>query len=559
MKNQGFNIINYNFNNKLLNKNSLFKVIQTFFKDILSPNPDRYYFVILKIEFDNGSFKSLHKGLLLKNDSLLEYFNYIYHVLSIKSDEYQNDFILNIIFNYFIIEVDKEKYFLENRDLIIPKDKIPLKLEKFSNGTITHNLPLDMNYQNWGWILHDSDNSLIILNNDNYVYNIFNNNDHFLIRISKNKNDILSFTDKIIDNKMFIRSLDKTEYYIKNNNIVLTIKQLKTEFLKPINPVQFSDPKIITIDIETIVRDNTHFAYLYSMFDGNKSFSWFNSSPKLLFDKLLSPKYRNYHIYAHNLSRFDIVFLLKYIASLKNEFKIDILTKDGKYISIKIYNYSKNISITIKDSYLLLPSSLEKLAKQFNCLNKGIEPVLIGNKDSEYNLESIHHYSKEVEQINDIDIWKIKIVDYCERDCISLYQVLIEFRKLVFNQWSILIDKYPTTPSLAFAIFRTHYLSENTIPLTKGDTFDFIRESFTGGSTEIYKPYGKDIFVYDVNSLYPFIMKNSLFPIGKIYKFEGDITILKNYYWIGDVDIETKKDLYQPYIQVYHKTKEVEK
>ena len=38
-----------------------------------------------------------------------------------------------------------------------------------------------------------------------------------------------------------------------------------------------------------------------------------------------------------------------------------------------------------------------------------------------------------------------------------------------------------TIPALAFAIFRMHYLKDNTIPLTIGKVFDFIKESFTGG------------------------------------------------------------------------------
>lgn len=119
------------------------------------------------------------------------------------------------------------------------------------------------------------------------------------------------------------------------------------------------------------------------------------------------------------------------------------------------------------------------------------------------------------------------------------------------------MEKYPTTPSLAFAIYRKCYLKDNLIPITEKETFDFISKSFTGGSTEMYKPYGKNIRCYDVNSLYPYIMKTSKFPVGIIRKFIGDITILndKDYYWFADSDISTKKDLYQPYLQLHLKTK----
>jgi DNA polymerase elongation subunit (family B) len=42
-----------------------------------------------------------------------------------------------------------------------------------------------------------------------------------------------------------------------------------------------------------------------------------------------------------------------------------------------------------------------------------------------------------------------------------------------------------------------------------------IKESYYGGITEVYKPYGKNIHSFDVNSLYPHSMKKYPMPVGK--------------------------------------------
>jgi hypothetical protein len=47
-------------------------------------------------------------------------------------------------------------------------------------------------------------------------------------------------------------------------------------------------------------------------------------------------------------------------------------------------------------------------------------------------------------------------------------------------------------------------------------------------------------------------------PTGVIRQFEGDITILDKdkdkYYWIGDARVNSKGNLYQPYLQIPFKT-----
>lgn len=181
-----------------------------------------------------------------------------------------------------------------------------------------------------------------------------------------------SFTDTLQTDGILRRSFsDGTVFYIRDGSIVLKTKIVKTEYMSKvalptdaegkINPMSTFKPlKAGTLDIETVLKNGKHVPYLFSFFDGSKHYSFFDS-PQGLFDTMLKAKYRGFTIYAHNLSKFDIVFLFKHICKLQGKgYKVNILKKEDKIISIKITK-GNNISITLKDSLLLLPSSLDKL------------------------------------------------------------------------------------------------------------------------------------------------------------------------------------------------------
>jgi hypothetical protein len=129
------------------------------------------------------------------------------------------------------------------------------------------------------------------------------------------------------------------------------------------------------------------------------------------------------------------------------------------------------------------------------------------------------------------------------------------------------MTKYSTLPSLAFGLFRTHFLVSpeeikkaqnkellsqdktksktspilperklykevaihSKIHMLSGIIEQNIREGYTGGAVDMYipslenSPLDTKIYAYDVNSLYPFVMANNRFPIGNPTYFEGDI------------------------------------
>jgi DNA polymerase type B, organellar and viral len=74
----------------------------------------------------------------------------------------------------------------------------------------------------------------------------------------------------------------------------------------------------------------------------------------------------------------------------------------------------------------------------------------------------------------------VEAIKYCKMDCISLYQVILKFNSLIFGNFNKNIHNYPTLPSLAFAIFRSNFMSEENIPKLTGNINKDIREGYTG-------------------------------------------------------------------------------
>jgi hypothetical protein len=153
---------------------------------------------------------------------------------------------------------------------------------------------------------------------------------------------------------------------------------------------------------------------------------------------------------------------------------------------------------------------------------------------------------------------KDETIKYCEIDCISLYQIIIKFNELIFEQFKINIHKYPTLSSLAFAIYRTMFLENNTIPQLSGQVAKDIRLSYTGGAVDMYIPQNKEgikVYAYDVNSLYPSVMLNNDMPIGKPTLFEGDIRAIdSNAFGFFYCNIIAPDNLNHPILQTHIKT-----
>jgi DNA polymerase type B, organellar and viral len=68
-----------------------------------------------------------------------------------------------------------------------------------------------------------------------------------------------------------------------------------------------------------------------------------------------------------------------------------------------------------------------------------------------------------------------------------------------------------TITRLAVNIFKNKYYNNQYIPsINKLYLFNFIKQGYFGGITEVYIPHGKNLVYIDVNSLYPYAALNPM-------------------------------------------------
>ncbi|MCS7231670.1 MAG: DNA polymerase [Elusimicrobiota bacterium] len=236
---------------------------------------------------------------------------------------------------------------------------------------------------------------------------------------------------------------------------------------------------------------------------------YYDGSNYYLFDKIddmiefiLSKEKKNPVVYFHNLS-YDCLFILEYLIKKNYDFRI---VKAGSYVyQIKVRRSFKSKNcVYFRDSYVLLRSSLNEASK-----------IFLNDTKEEFD------YDKDF-------LNREKLESYLKKDLYLLYNVLIKFFEAVDFVNSISLS------SLSLIKFRQSLSSE--IYYKVNNSLDaYGRNFYFGGRCEIFKFYGKNINVYDFNSMYPFVMSNFEYPYGKSY-----FVYKRNYHRIGFYKVRLK-------------------
>lgn len=194
-------------------------------------------------------------------------------------------------------------------------------------------------------------------------------------------------------------------------------------------------------------------------------------------------------VFMHFGGIFDFLFLLQELFSSDGRYMLEgVLPRGSGILSMSVTNGER--TIIFRDSSALLPFSLKTLAENFGC------KTLKGSID----------YSKIIGVTDELK-------KYLKSDLLALHEVLSKFYASPIIKE---VGAKTTIASQSLQVLRKYLVK--AVPSLPSTIDPFVRESYAGGRTEIFRPVydgrgGKTLRNYDINSLYPYVMRENTFPV----------------------------------------------
>ena len=210
---------------------------------------------------------------------------------------------------------------------------------------------------------------------------------------------------------------------------------------------------------------------------------WGNDCAKQFLDHIADIK-TPMIIYFHNGGKFDFFFFL---ARLENPLKII----HGRIVRAKIGIHE------VRDSWAIIPMPLGSYKKDI----------------IDYRL-----FEADKREAN-----RVQICDYLYSDCLYLFDLVSEFNRRF-------------GPRLTIAGTASKELRKLHPQYNQKETHDIrFREYYFGGRVECFKQgvIKNDWRIYDVNSMYPYVMRNCAHPLGGGYVVPAALTLDKDAWFTG--------------------------
>ena len=518
--------------------------------------------VLLAENISKSMRKSLHKYNLIQNNSEIVLMNRVW--LDLK------DF--NIKENDISTLTNTMDNLLANFKSEINKDDLIMKRLSIIENDIYSNIIMD----NYGEIISSNGISTEYTLNSNQFLSVKKaNNTNFITvkNIDNSDQNIMNWSDTKTDFG-FIRNIDSVKYFFNQNGTLFKTESSYNFLDYPVDNINSDlDEKIGSIDFETFGEEGIGIQNVYAAgwaindFNQTKKFYYIDKDcnsldvvKNLISDLANNKEINGFTFYAHNLGRFDSVFLIK-ACILLDDIIIKPKWKENKILSITILNTKTKTKFKILDSIQMLNGSLDSLCKSFKIVNqKGIFPHSFVNKDNLFYIGDtpsfIYFKNMPLSLYNKINTsnWDLKseALKYLHSDVLGLLEVMTKFNEKIYNLYSLNITNFVTAPKLAAAIFTSNFYKDSDdlkIKMIRGNVEKEIREAYFGGNVDAFINKIDKGFYYDMNSQYPFAMLNDL-PVGNP-TLTND-TNLNNYFGFvyGEITAPNYERLRIPYIQM---------
>jgi hypothetical protein len=201
--------------------------------------------------------------------------------------------------------------------------------------------------------------------------------------------------------------------------------------------------------------------------------------------EFLLPRYKGKKVFAHN-AEYDLSTIYG-----------NIYQFDSKAIFNNKFICATNGNCTFADSLNIYKASVKKIGAMLG-MNKG-ELKAIEKTDSKAKKKGITSAA----------------INYCIRDCEIVYEALVR----IFEDCGTIKI---TQAGLSMAYFRNYHLN---YPIEHNHLKKHFWDSYFGGRTEAFKIGKTNSSVIDVNSMYPYIMRNIDFPNPKLLKTENRVSV----------------------------------
>ena len=217
-----------------------------------------------------------------------------------------------------------------------------------------------------------------------------------------------------------------------------------------------------------------------------------------LIDNREDKRYRKF--IAHYGGGFDYVSLVEHLTK-RTKIKYEVIMSQSKIVLLYVFLGEDRFEF-VDSSNVFINTSLAKLCEIFDVPTKKLSGV----------------DRREIEDAKRED--PDRYYEYLGKDVISLYQVCKSFERYLE------IDFFPVTlASLSLYLYRRRF-QKHILFSPRKPVDEFISKAYAGGRVEVFWA-GKhdDIGLYDVNSLYPAVMRNAEFPVGtpvRATKFHDD-------------------------------------